>query len=328
MRLPSAKEFLLRWHSLVILILLLGNCLGFHPIQLRRLHSIPSSSAQYDVKTNAIRRSSLFGKRKTNDPSRGTPPSISSILQILPFPKSSRDKKIESGVVETALVLGNKQRRDEWIKEAGTKFGWIPPETLSACADGLASAFCAVAPKDLKNALKPGGLESVRSKIGSKVVRNLKEQPIVQSLPLPKDDKNKLVEYLVDLSLDFFLKDLEETLAAPSTKLAALDREKREILQYMSLREIFWYNLKYKPRSTLGWGLFSLWSVGVTVWFVQQNRSSILMGMQQITASLLVAGQQFLSSSLSFLSGAVVQGISYLKSLVSKYAKKAISWRR
>lgn len=328
MRLPSAKEFLLRWHSLGILILLLGNSLGFHPIQLQRLQSIPSSGAQYDLKTNEIRSSSLFGKRKTNDPSRRTPLSFPSILQILPFPKNSKDKPFESGMVETALVLGNKQRRDQWIKEAGTKFGWIPPETLSACADGLASAFCAVAPKDLKNALKPGGLESVRSKIGSKVVRNLKEQSIVQSLPLPKDDKNKLVEYFVDLSLDFFLKDLEDTLAAPSTKLAALDREKREILQYMSLRDIVWYNLKYKPRSTLGWGMFSLWSVGVTVWFVQQNRTSILIGMQQITASLLVAVQHFLSSSLSFLSGAVVQGISYLKSFVLKYAKQGISWLR
>ncbi len=328
MRLPSVTEFLLRLHSLGILILLIDNSFGFHPTQIQRYQGFTLNGLQHDVKTNAIRRSSLFGKRKTNDPSRRASMSIPSFFRVLPFPNCSKNKTIESGVVETALVLGNKQRRDQWIKEASMKFWWIPPKTLATCTDGLASAFCAVAPKDLKNALKPGGLESFRSKIGSKVVRNLKEQAIVKSLPLPKDDKNKLVEYLVDLSLEFFLRDLEETLATPSAKLAALDREKREIQQYMSLRDIVWYNVKYKPRSTLGWGLFSLWSVGVTVWFVQQNRSSILIGIQQITASLRTTIQRFLSSSLSFLSGAVVQGISYLKSFVFQNARQGIPWLR
>lgn len=325
---PCVKEFLVRLYSLGIVVLLLGNAVGFVPTRPWKHQSIPSNISQYNVKTNTINRSPLLGKRNQNGPSLRKSDSISSILRRLPFPKTSKRNTIESGLVETALVLGNKQRRDQWIKEASMKFWWIPPKTLSACTDGLASAFCAVAPKDLKNALRPGGLESFRSKIGSKVVRNLKEQAIVKSLPLPKDDKNKLVEYLVDLSLDFFLRDLEETLATPSAKLAALDREKSEILQYMSLRDIVWYNLKYKPRSTLGWGLFSLWSVGVTVWFVQQNRSSLLIGIQQITASLLTAVQRFLSSSLSFLSGVVVQGISYFKSFVFTNAKQGISWLR
>ena len=326
---PCVKTFRVRLRSLGIVVLLLGNALGFVPTRSWKRQSIPPNASQYYVKGNAIKRTPLlFGKRKANDLPLPKSFSISSILRILPIPKTSKHKTIESGMVETALVLGNKQRRDQWIKEASMNFGWIPPKVLSSCIDGLASAFCAVAPRDLKDALKPGGLESVRAKIATKMVRNLKEQPIVKNLPLPRDDKNKLVEYLVDLSLDFFLRDLEQTLAAPSTKLAALDREKREILQYMTIREIVWYNLKYRPKSTIGWGLFSLWSVGITVWFVHQNRNSILVGVQQIAASLFTGVQEFLSLSFSFLSGVMVQGISYAKSFISKNAKQRIVWLR
>jgi len=262
-----------------------------------------------------VSETALFGKRNRNDFSEKRKLSIPSLVRLLPgIPanKNSKTTAIDTGL-ETALVLGNKQRRAQWTQEASQKFSWIPTVVLSSCIDNLASAYEAVAPRDLRRALRPGGLPKVRSKIQTRVVEKL--QPILQSLPLPKSDKEQLVEYLVDLSLDFFLKDLEAKLAAPSTKLVALEKERREILQIMTNRERIWYQLRYKPKMTIGLGLLSVWTIFVTLWFVQENRANVLFGIQQ-----------FLSSSLSVVTGIFLRGLSSAQSLILKLTNSILSW--
>ena len=237
----------------------------------------------------------LFGK-KQDDWTQA-----SSIFRYLQRSSDGTKGAFEAGV-ETALVLGNPQQRTRWKKDISERFSWIPPSMLSGCVDGLASAFAAIAPKDLQKALKPGGLEKVRSKIEADFVNNLRAQPIIRKLPIPNDEKKKLMEYLVDLSLDFFLKDLEPILAAPSVKLQALDRERREILNRMSFQQRVWYRLRYKPKATIALGLFSLWTVFVTLSFVKPNQNV------DLKVKLL----------FSFVSGAFLQFITTIRSIVVK----------
>ena len=327
---PSTKASLLWLFYLGIGNLLICSSVGFintSPWTSRRSRSsvittLPSTSAKIDSRQSNYRyfvsKTVLFGRNKKSIVPRKWK-KASSI-----FNKVNRrfDKKydpIEAGV-GTVLVLGNKQRRSEWTKAVSKNFSWIPPKMLSRCIDGLASAFVAVAPKDLQKALQPGGLEKVRLNIEADFVRNLKAQPIIRQLPMPKDDKNKLVSYLVDLSLDFFLKDLESALAAPSVKLRVLDQERREILRYMSVRQFAWYRLRHEPKSTIAFGLLSLWAMGFTLLYFRQNHN-IAMSIQHQFRSL--------KSFCSFLATTLVQGLSNAGPPFSNMQKyKKISWRK
>lgn len=262
-----------------------------------------------------VSETALFGKQNRRHFSKKRKLPIPSLVRLLPVISSNKNSKTAAidASLETALVLGDKQRRAQWTRDASQRFSWIPPVVLSTCIDRLASAYEAVAPRDLRRALRPGGLPKVRSKIQTQVVQKL--QPILQSLPLPNSDKEQLVEYLVDLSLDFFLKDLEVKLAAPSTKLVALEKERRQILRSMTIREIIWYWLRFKPKTMIGLGLLSAWSICVTMWFVQEHHNRIVVGLQQ-----------FLSLSILFLTRIFFQGLSSAHSLFLKLIYSMLSW--
>mmetsp|Transcript_20543 Transcript_20543/g.41976 ORF Transcript_20543/g.41976 Transcript_20543/m.41976 type:complete len:351 (+) Transcript_20543:223-1275(+) len=266
------------------------NRFGSTPEYVRRNHRLCFSTTK------------LFGRNKSGISRQEQPVLPSIVLSLFGFVGSSdgesalkylgsKNKKtnmIETGV-ETALVLGDKRRRKQWTQDVSKQFPWIPTEILSVCVDGLATAFATVAPKDLKKALQPGGLEKTRSKIGGDVVRNLQGQPIIQQLPLPKEDKRKLLAHLVDLSLDFFLKDVESAMAAPSVKLHALDRERQEIRKYMSVWQRAGYRLRYKPRSTICLGVLSLWTVFATVAFCRENYSTAIIALARQSKSFFLS---------------------------------------
>mmetsp|Transcript_3104 Transcript_3104/g.8566 ORF Transcript_3104/g.8566 Transcript_3104/m.8566 type:complete len:342 (+) Transcript_3104:306-1331(+) len=201
--------------------------------------------------------------------------------------KKKNNNMIETGV-GAALVLGDKRRRKQWTQDVAKQFPWIPTEMLSVCADGLATAFASVAPKDLKKALQPGGLEKTRSKIAGDVVRNLQGQPLIKQLPLAKEEKRKLLTGLVDFSLDFLLKDVEPAMASPFDKLLALDRERREIQNYMSFSELAWYRLRYKPISTVCLGLLTFWTAYAAFTFCRQssNLATIVKQSKSLLSSL------------------------------------------
>eukprot|EP00536_Pseudo-nitzschia_multiseries_P003249 jgi/Psemu1/7258/gm1.7258_g len=228
----------------------------------------------------------------------GESSSAASRLYLKKSKKPKKDSMLETGV-EAALVLGDKRRRKQWTQGVRKQFPWIPTEILSVCTDGLASAFESLAPKDLKRALQPGGLERTRSKIGGEVVRNLQGQSLIQQLPLPKEDKRKLLTNLVDFSLDYFLRDLEPVLATPCSKLRALDRERREIQNYMSFWELAWYRLRYKPGSTACFGLLSLWAAYTIVPFFRSS-SNVTMVMKQ--------SNEVLSSAWAILVTCILNG--------------------
>jgi len=305
---------------LCTLSLLIGSSAGFLPMPPRNRPFISSASPSKSVKINSLKKTPLpsrttdhyFVSTTTIFAERKRRLIIPSITRFLPGLSSSKDSNALVTGLETALVLGNKQRRAQWTREATQQFSWIPSFVIEMCIDGLASAYEAVAPRDLKQALTPGGLTKVRTKLQNQVIQNL--QPMLDGLPMiAKSDKDQLIEYLVDLSLDFFLNDLESKLAAPSTKLTVLDRERKYLLQSMTMREFLGYRVRQKPKPTI----FTIWSIVLTLWFVHEHRKSIVLGIQK-----------FLSSSLSFLTGILLQGISSAKAMIPKFIKSIISMLR
>jgi hypothetical protein len=109
----------------------------------------------------------------------------------------------------------------------------------------------AVAPKTLKKALQPGGLEKVRPGMESTIVNSLNKQPVVANFPLPSSEKNSILKSLVRTSLDFALQDAKEILADPSDRLRALEEKRLKVTKYMTKSQLLTYHIRYKTRQTI-----------------------------------------------------------------------------
>lgn len=157
-----------------------------------------------------------------------------------------RTSSVESGI-ETALLLTDKKRQEEWKKETRQKFPLIPSFMVDVCIDSLSEYFSAVAPKELKALLRPGGLGKARPGLEAELVSNLEKQQVIKNIPLKVDDKRQLLQYLVSTSLGYVLKDAELLLAEPGIKLQALQVQKEEIQKYMTFWQLTWYRIRYHP---------------------------------------------------------------------------------
>ena len=179
--------------------------------------------------------------------------------------QQQRQQPATKVVLNSMMILSDKKRQSHFKNAMNEEFPWIPPAMLDVCLSVLSESFASVAPKDLKVALQPGNFDvKVRPKIEQNVVTSLQEQSMIQSLPLSTNDKDKLLKYLVSMSLDFVLQDAKEALAAPSTKLQMLEREKKEVIKFMSLPQIVWYRLRYFPIQSLSFTIFVGWTSYVT----------------------------------------------------------------
>lgn len=188
--------------------------------------------------------------------------------------KSSKNI-VQSGI-EGALVLTDTKRRNQFKRGLNQQFPWIPPGVLESCVDVLSDSFSNVAPADLKKALQPGGLEKVRPKLESTVVRNLQDQPIIQNLPLSEKDRRDLLVFMVSTSLDFFFKDLQSALEESSLKLSMIDRERLEIQKFMSFRQRMCYRIRYYPLPTIGMGLLCAWTLYLS--YQQYKHTALVSG--------------------------------------------------
>lgn len=202
--------------------------------------------------------------RKICQRQRTTPLAVGSLPDFL-FSKRPENKNdfLVSGV-DAALLLGDKKRQSVFKQDLGKQFPWIPPGVLDICMDALSTSFDNVTPCDLKKALKPGGLEKVRPKIEASVVKSLKTQQMIQDIPLSEDGKNKLLQNIVKLSLDYLLEDAQAALIAPALKLQTLEREQSEIRRYMTFWQVTWYRLRHFPIRSIGFVLLLGWTVFLT----------------------------------------------------------------
>lgn len=170
---------------------------------------------------------------------------ISSARQLVQL--SAQQGGIEVGI-QSAQLLMDPRRHDKLKKNIQRSWPLVPDAFLDPCIDLCADAFRSVAPKKMKQALKPGGMEKVRPDIERSIVEVTMNQQVVRDIPVLDDaDKRKMLELIVDLSLDAILDDAEEILAAPEVRLQALEEEMREVKQLMGPWRLLLYRIRNNP---------------------------------------------------------------------------------
>lgn len=181
-------------------------------------------------------------------------------------------------VVETATLLSDKRQQNQFKKKIRNEFRWIPSELLDICLDSATVAFAQVAPSELKSAFQQGNFQKVvRPKLKDTIVTSLESQPLYHSLPLlDLDTKRKLVSYLVNLSLDYLLKDVELVLANPFDKLRLLDEERRKLQQRMTFWQLTWYRLRFYPGRVLMLGVAGVITSYYGIYVPSSNSSTIM----------------------------------------------------
>lgn len=175
---------------------------------------------------------------------------------IIPGPKPNT---MVSGI-EAALMLTDKKRQEDWKNEMRQQFPIIPSVVFDICIDSLSEGFASMAPAQLKEALRPGGLEKVRPGLENTIVINLEQQQVMKSIPLKASDKRQLLQYLVTKSLDYMLKDAELLLAEPAVKLQVLETQKQNIQRYMTFWQLSWYRIRHYPVQMTLLGLLSIYA--------------------------------------------------------------------
>mmetsp|Transcript_17123 Transcript_17123/g.25940 ORF Transcript_17123/g.25940 Transcript_17123/m.25940 type:complete len:341 (-) Transcript_17123:354-1376(-) len=267
--------------SLYVIMTLPRASMGFSSVPQKQRLPVLHSSLFRASKFNSPRKSiqSLHARKKKSSASAASsvtapvPAPLNSLLKlVLPGPTKKKKTSVQSGI-QAALFLTDKKRQEEWKKDMRQSFPVLPNVVLDVCIDALTEVFKTITPKELQAALQPGGLEKARPNLEASIVSNLESQQVLKNVPLKADDKRQLLQYLVSLALDYFLKDVELMLAEPSVKLQALESQKREILKYMSFWEIQWYRVRYFP---LQMATVVAASVCLTYFFYQETKHSFL----------------------------------------------------
>ena len=185
-------------------------------------------------------------KRRSTSSNNGGGSLLEPFINLVSPSSSSNNSPVES-TFETAIMLVDKKRTDEFKKDMQKQFPFVPSSVIDICVDSLADSFKAVAPAKLQQALKPGGFEKVRPDIEDTIVGNLQTQSMIQDLPLSKSDKIKILKYIVNMALDIIFKDVQELLKDPTQRLQVLDEKRYQIQRYMSQRQLLCYRLKNYP---------------------------------------------------------------------------------
>mmetsp|Transcript_26444 Transcript_26444/g.54535 ORF Transcript_26444/g.54535 Transcript_26444/m.54535 type:complete len:296 (+) Transcript_26444:138-1025(+) len=173
--------------------------------------------------------------------------------------------------VETAMALSVKKRRDEWLEGVIKKFPFLPADLLHKIVHGLDEAFMKIAPEDVRTAVQPGGREKMKKKIEMDIVNHIESRPLIKRLPIPKKDKDQVLMWLVDKSVDKILGDLEEHFESPIEKMRKLDRQREGIKHFMKPSEFIMYRLKHKSKTSIAVSLMTLWTVPTAALFVKRH---------------------------------------------------------
>lgn len=233
------------------------------------------------------------------------------------FLKSALTGPRRNGVetsIETALILTDKKRQDEWKKDIGKNYPLIPSFLVDVCVDSISSAFSEIAPAQLQAALKPGGLEKVRPELEKGIVETLEKQEVLKGIPLKQDEKRKFLLYVVNMALGYLLRDAELALAKPSVKLQALDAQKREIQRYMTIRQMTWYRIQSYPLQMALLGATSVYVI-CTLYFATKHTLIV----SQLTAIVL--------STVSYIGLLIKKITNVLANLIPVKSARKVSRR-
>lgn len=218
---------------------------------------VPTSRIHPKIASFPFDSVALHAKRKQPSPSSASPLPSSPLDSLLKFVTPGHQQNSMGSGIEAALILTDKKRQEDWKNDMRQQFPLVPPVAIDICVDSLSEGFSAMAPAQLKAALRPGGLDKVRPDLETTIVANLEKQQVVKNIPLKPDDKRQLLQYLVTKSLDYVLKDAELALAEPAVKLQALESQKQQIQRYMTFWELSWYRIRYFPLQAALVGILS-----------------------------------------------------------------------
>lgn len=214
---------------------------------------------------------------------------------------ASDKNRMEVGI-QTAQLLMDAQRRDELRKQLKQKFPLVPESLLDAGIDITAQAFTEVAPGKLKAALRPGGMDQMRPEIEQVIVDYALEQPIVKNSPiLDKKDRRNVLVAIVDMALDYVLKDAQEVLAAPEVRLEELEEKVKAIKRQMGTRRLIWYRIRHNSK-----GIALAFVVSAAAMLLYQQRSApivakVLKTTTKMSAPVSAAITKFWTASRSSL---------------------------
>jgi hypothetical protein len=199
------------------------------------------------------------------------------------------------------------------------QFPWIPATVLDICLDSLADAFSAVAPSELKAALKPGGLKTVRPELEDGIVEQLRSQPMIKDLPIPASDKSKLLKYLVGLSLDLVLKDVEPLLQKPNEQLQVLELQKCQIQRYMTRWELTLYRMRYYP---LQMTLMGVTTIVTAIFLCQQYQQSALASAVSGMVLTVVSSVKSVGKAIDSMVDSTMSSMESMVSSIQKFFTK------
>jgi hypothetical protein len=190
----------------------------------------------------------------------------------LTAPSGSKNSKGRAGSIElgiqTAQLLMDPRKHKTLKERISKQYPWVPAGALDSAVTLVANGFTSLAPKELQQALQPGGMEQARPHIRMAMTSAIMQQPSVQDFKFLKEDgKKQLFARLVDMALDEVLKDSEWVLARPEVRLEALEMEVKQVRAEMGSWRLFKYRLRQRP------GLYSsiLLSVTIRAFIYQQG---------------------------------------------------------
>ena len=173
--------------------------------------------------------------------------------------------------IQTAQLLLDKRRHEELTRDLQKQFPFVPPAVLEGCVNVVADAVLVVTPEKLQKALRPGVMAKRGPEISREITRFVLKQPIMDAIPvLNADDKANLVESMVNMAMDFLLRDAQIILASPEVRLEALEAEVRNVKRLMGPWRLFLFRLRRLPRIVKA-GMVS----GMIVAGVYQQQGSI-----------------------------------------------------
>jgi hypothetical protein len=231
---------------------------------------------------------------------------------------SSKDKNGMELGVQMAQLLLDKKRQAALKQDLKTKYPLVPAGVIENTIDNVAQSFATVAPSELRQALQSGGMAKIRPTIRIKMVQSLVKQKFIRDMPLlSKGDKHKLCETVVDLALDYVLKDAQELLGAPEVRLDALNFKKKEIYKQMGWRKLTIYRIHHNRRKVA-------LTVVVSAFLLYQQRKApvvvaVVSGIQTASVSLIL----FCKAAYSYVK---LAGLTWLKK--SRVRKTLMKRRR
>ena len=198
--------------------------------------------------SNTTKRMSSAAKAAASSSSSSLSTAPGKLIKLSTTNQKSSSSNTMIASIEMAQIMMDKRRHEELKKELRSKYPLIPGDAIDFCMDITANAFTSIAPKELQQALTPGGFVKLRPELRTNVVNVALQQPFLQDIPILNDnDKRSILITVVDMVLDTMLQDAQDVLSEPEERLDAIRIQQENIYKIMGRKKLLLYRLKRYP---------------------------------------------------------------------------------